>query len=147
MKKWVSMSLAFITLFGLAAGNSSAAIKAPTFVSVVMDGEKIWFPDAQAFFDENNRTLVPVRFVAEKMKAKVGWEPQTKTVPIEQGDQRIRLTIGENKATVNGKDVTFDTKAIMSGGRTFVPLRFVSEVLGVEVNWEGATSTVVYLCQ
>lgn len=143
MKKWVSISLAFITLFGLAAGNSSAAFKAPTFVSVVMDGEKIWFPDAQAFSDENNRTLVPVRFVAEKMKAKVGWEPQTKTVPIEQGDQRIRLTIGENKVTVNGEDVTFDTKAIMSGGRTFVPLRFVSEVLGVEVNWDGATSTVV----
>jgi hypothetical protein len=123
-------------------GISSAAAKAPTFVSVVMDGEKIWFPDAQAFVDENDRTLVPVRFVAEKMKAKVGWEPQTMTVPIERDQQKILLTIGESKAVVNGEEVAFDTKATISGERTFVPLRFVTEVLGAEVKWDGPTATV-----
>lgn len=142
MKKWVSASLAVMMAFGLMTGISNAAAKAPAFVSVVMDGQKIWFPDAQAFIDENNRTLVPVRFVAEKMNAKVGWEPDTMSVPIERGDQRIRLTIGENKALVNDKEVAFDTKAIISGGRTFVPLRFVSEVLGAEVKWDEATATV-----
>ncbi|WP_019007345.1 copper amine oxidase N-terminal domain-containing protein [Cohnella laeviribosi] len=113
MKKWVSTSLAVMMAFGLMTGISNAAAKAPAFVSVVMDGQKIWFPDAQAFIDENNRTLVPVRFVAEKMNAKVGWEPDTMSVPIERGDQRIRLTIGENKALVNDKEVAFDTKAII----------------------------------
>lgn len=143
MKKWVSAGLALLMLFGLTTGISSASAKAPAFVSVVMDGQKIWFPDAQAFIDENNRTLVPVRFVAEKMNAKVGWESETMTVPIERGDQQIRLTIGENKAIVNGKELTFDTQAIMSGGRTFVPLRFISEVLGAKVNWDDVTSTVL----
>ncbi|MFC0213877.1 copper amine oxidase N-terminal domain-containing protein [Paenibacillus chartarius] len=143
MKKWVGASLALMMLFGLPAGISSAAAKAPAFVSVVMDGEKIWFPDAQAFIDENSRTLVPVRFIAEKMNAKVGWESDTMTVPIERGDRQIRLTIGENKAIVNGEEVTFDTKAILRGGRTFVPLRFVSEVLGAKVEWDDATSTVL----
>lgn len=142
MKKWVSASLALMTAFALITGIASAAVKTPAFVSVVMDGQKIWFPDAQAFVDENNRTLVPVRFVAEKMDAEVGWEPDTMSVPIEQGDQRIRLAIGENKALINDKEVAFDTKAIMSGGRTFVPLRFVSEVLGAEVKWDEATATV-----
>ncbi|HUC91962.1 MAG TPA: copper amine oxidase N-terminal domain-containing protein [Paenibacillus sp.] len=142
MKKWVCASLALMMLFGLMTGISKAAANAPTFVSVVMDGQKIWFPDAQAFVDENNRTLVPVRFVAEKMNAKVGWQSETMTVPIERGDQQIQLTIGENKVIVNGKEAAFDTQAIMSGGRTFVPLRFVSEVLGAEVKWDGSTSTV-----
>ncbi|MEB3103301.1 copper amine oxidase N-terminal domain-containing protein [Ferviditalea candida] len=143
MKKWVSASLSLAMFFGLATGISSAQAKTPAFVSVVMDGEKIWFPDAQAFVDENSRTLVPVRFVAEKMNAKVGWEAETMTVPIERGDQRILLTIGESTAMVNGKEETFDTKAIISGGRTFVPLRFVSEVLGATVKWDDAASTAL----
>ncbi len=142
VRKWAIASLVSAILFGLMPGMSGAAATAPSFVSVVLDGQKIWFPDAQAFVDENNRTLVPVRFVAEKMNAKVGWEPETMSVPIERGDRRILLTIGANKALVNDQEVTFDTQAIMSGGRTFVPLRFVSEVLGAEVKWDEATSTV-----
>lgn len=142
MKRWMSMVLVIVMLLGLMTGTASAAANTPTFVSVVLDGEKIWFPDAQAFVDENSRTLVPVRFVAEKMNAKVGWDPKMSTVPIKRDKQTIRLTIGESKAIVNGDEVSFDTKAIMSGGRTFVPLRFVSEVLGAEVKWDSATSTV-----
>lgn len=142
MRKWLSLSLAILICVSLFANLSYAAVTSPAFVSVVMDGRKIWFPDAQAFVDENGRTLVPVRFVAENMGAKVGWEADTMTVPIERGDKRIRLTVGENKAIVNGAEVHFDTKAIMKGGRTFVPLRFVSEVLGAEVKWDEATATV-----
>lgn len=142
MKKWVGAGLALTMMFSLMTGISSAAARAPTFVSVVMDGQKIWFPDAQAFVDEHNRTLVPVRFIAENMNAEVGWEAKTMTVPIKQGDQHIRLTVGKSQALVNGEEVTFDTQATISGGRTFVPLRFVSEVLGTEVTWDETTATV-----
>ncbi|THF74393.1 copper amine oxidase N-terminal domain-containing protein [Cohnella fermenti] len=142
MKKY-SISLLMMTLFGsLFVLTANGAVRPPTFVSVVMDGQKIWFPDAQAYIDENSRTLVPVRFVAETMGAKVGWEADTRTVPIERDGQKILLTIGANEAKVNDDDVSFDTKAVMSGGRTFVPLRFVSEVLGAKVEWDGDTSTV-----
>ena len=142
VRKWAIASLVSAILFGFMPGMSSAAATVPSFVSVVLDGQKIWFPNAQAFVDENNRTLVPVRFVAEKMNAKVGWEPETMSVPIERGDRHILLIIGTNKALVNDQEVTFDTQAIMRSGRTFVPLRFVSEVLGAEVKWDEATSTV-----
>jgi hypothetical protein len=52
------------------------------------------------------------------------------------------LRIGENRATVNGKNVAFDTKAEFKNGRTMVPLRFVSEVLGAKVTWDQNTKTV-----
>jgi len=137
------VSLLIVTLFGsIFSLTASAASKPPTFVSVVMDGKKIWFPDAQAFIDENGRTLVPVRFVAESLGAKVGWESKTQTVPITRDDQSIVLTIDQNVVQVDGKAVTLDTKAILSGGRTFVPLRFVSEVLGAKVDWDNPTDTV-----
>ncbi|MGG1597393.1 copper amine oxidase N-terminal domain-containing protein [Paenibacillus naphthalenovorans] len=142
MRKWIIAGLAAAMLCSLFTVTASAASNPPSFVSVVMDGQKIWFPDAQAFVDENNRTLVPVRFIAEKMGANVGWEPETMTVPIERDDLHIVLTIGDSKALVNGKEVAFDSQAITSGGRTFVPLRFVSEALGAEVNWDSPTSTV-----
>jgi len=137
------VSLLILALFGsLFSLTASAASKPPTFVSVVMDDKKIWFPDAQAFIDGNGRTLVPVRFVAESLGAKVGWESKTQTVPISRGEQSIKLTINEPVVQVDGKSVTLDTKAILSGGRTFVPLRFVTEVLGGQVDWDKPTDTV-----
>lgn len=142
MKKWliaITMAIMVSCLSGMAA---SAASLPPTFVSVIQDGKKIWFPDAQAFIDKNQRTMVPVRFIAESLGAKVGWENQSQSVPIEQGDRHIRLQIGSNIALVNGQEIALDTQAVISGGRTFVPLRFVSEILGAEVEWDGATSTV-----
>ncbi|TYA10563.1 copper amine oxidase N-terminal domain-containing protein [Paenibacillus faecis] len=142
VRKWVIAGLVAAMICSPFTVTASAASNSPSFVGVVMDGQKIWFPDAQAFVDENNRTLVPVRFIAEQMGAKVGWEPKTMTVPIERDDLHIVLTIGDSTALVNGKEVVFDSKAITSGGRTFVPLRFVSEALGAEVNWDSPTSTV-----
>lgn len=126
-------------MFGLAA---SAAVQPPSFVSVVLDGKKMVFPDEQAFLDENGRTLVPVRFVAEALGAIVGWEPDTLSVPIEKAGKHIHLTIGASTAVVDGNEVAFDTKAVMHNERTFVPLRFVSEILGVRVEWDGDISTV-----
>lgn len=142
MKKRILLVLIVVMLVNGFALTASAASKPPTFVTVVMDGTKLWFPDAQAFIDENQRTLVPVRFVAEALGAKVGWEAESRSVPIQKDDQNIRLTIGSHVATVNGEEVAFDTQAVMQGGRTFVPLRFVSEILGVAVEWDGKTNTV-----
>ncbi|WP_249861954.1 copper amine oxidase N-terminal domain-containing protein [Paenibacillus konkukensis] len=143
LKKRILLVLIVVMLVNGFALTASAASKPPTFVTVVMDGTKLWFPDAQAFIDENQRTLVPVRFVAEALGAKVGWEAESRSVPIQKDDQNIRLTISSHVATVNGEEVAFDTQAVMQGGRTFVPLRFVSEILDVAVEWDDKTTTVL----
>lgn len=142
LKKRMMLVLLMTVLVNAFALTASASSKPPTFVTVVMDGMKLWFPDAQAFIDENQRTLVPVRFVAEALGAKVGWEVGNRSVPIQKEKQSIRLNIGSNIAMVNGQEVVFDTQAVMEGGRTFVPLRFVSEILGVAVEWDDKTNTV-----
>lgn len=142
MTKWTLAMLIAILLVSVPVASANASSLPPTFVSVMLDGQKIWFPDAQAYIDANQRTLVPVRFVAESLGAKVGWEGKSQSVPISRDGQDIRLTIGSATATVNGKQVKLDTQAVMTGGRTFVPLRFVSEVLGAEVKWDSKISTV-----
>ena len=100
------------------------------------------FPDAQPFMDSNNRTLVPIRFISEELGAKVDWDEKTKTVSIEQGEKNIEMKLGSSQITLDGQTKQMDTAPISKQNRTFVPLRFVSEGLGVNVDWLKEVSTV-----
>jgi len=109
-------------------------------VSVVLDGKVMNF-DSPAYIDQNGRTMVPVRFVSEELKAAVTWSQELQEVGIKAPGREIKLRIGSPEAYFNGVTKTMDTAAILSGGRTFVPLRFVSEFLGAEVSWLQDTYT------
>jgi len=109
---------------------------------VVVNGNRVNFPDAEPFIDDNGRTQVPVRFVSEALGAEVGWEGSTKTVTISQGDKEIKIVIGKKDYTINGEKNLMDTEALLKEDRTFVPIRFVSEGLGARVDWDPAVRTV-----
>ncbi len=83
----------------------------------------------------NNRTMVPLRFIAESMGFFVDWDPISRTVIIGEGNY-ILLPIGSSTATVNGVGVSLDSPAIIENSRTLVPIRFVSENLGAKVDWD-----------
>lgn len=111
-------------------------------VTVKLNGNTITFPDAQPFIDENDRTQVPIRFIAEAMGCTVSWDDPTQTAIIVKGNKTIKLTIGDYGALVNNERHTLDTAAVLKEDRTFVPLRFVSEILGATVGWDENTNTV-----
>ncbi len=85
---------------------------------------------------ENGRTLVPVRFIAEKFGATVGWDDKTQTVSVDTTTQSIRLQLGSDQMLVNGNAVTLDVPAKEIGGRTLIPLRALVEALGKQVFWD-----------
>ncbi|WP_334073440.1 copper amine oxidase N-terminal domain-containing protein [Paenibacillus sp. A14] len=103
---------------------------------VELNGEKMSFPDAQPLVDKSNRVQVPVRFVSEALGAKVAWNSKTKKVTVDLNSNQIVLTLGKKAYTVNGKTEPMDTAALRKSDRTYVPLRFVSEALGAQVNWD-----------
>ncbi|MDQ0087493.1 hypothetical protein J2T12_000887 [Paenibacillus anaericanus] len=109
-------------------------------VSVVTDGEKFPFSSVVPYV-ENGTTMVPLRFVSEKLGAEMSWNNQTKAIGIQSGERNIVLTVGSTSATVNGEEVSIGTKVVQSNGVTMVPLRFVSELLSAEVKWDGETGT------
>ncbi|MBT2293174.1 copper amine oxidase N-terminal domain-containing protein [Paenibacillus albidus] len=137
MKKLFALFTALLLFVTLVPVHSFAA---PS-LRVVVDGNKINFPDALPFLDAKNRVQVPVRFVSEALGAKVGWVPASKTVTIELNGKKLALVIGKKQYTVDNVKKTMDTAALMKTERTFVPLRFVSEGLGVGVKWDQAVST------
>lgn len=90
----------------------------------------------------NNRTMLPIRIIAENLGATVSWNAETRTVDIAKGDTQILITIDSATAYVNGEAVALDVTAFIEHDRTYLPVRFISENLGADVSWDGDTKTV-----
>ena len=89
----------------------------------------------------NERTMLPVRYVAEALGAEIAWDGATSTATLKTADTEIKITVGAKDATVNGQAVALDSPAFIENDRTYMPVRFVAETLGGTVAWDGATST------
>ena len=110
-------------------------------ITVLLDSKKIPFDQPPVL--ENYRTLVPLRAIFESLGASVKWDDETKTVTAVKGDTTITLQIGQYGLNKNGQEILLDVPAKIIGGRTMVPVRAISEALGVKVDWDATTSTVL----
>jgi len=63
------------------------------------------------------------------------------TASAEVIEKKIVLIPGESQATIDGKSVSLPAPAQLINGRTLVPLRFVSEAFGCDVQWNNDTQT------
>ena len=90
----------------------------------------------------NDRTMLPIRIVAESLGGTVTWNGELQRVTIQKGADVILITIGADTAYVNGTAVKLDAAAFVENGRTYLPLRFISETLGAQVVWNEAEKTV-----
>jgi hypothetical protein len=91
----------------------------------------------------NGRTMLPARFVAEKLGATVGWHPEEEKVVIKSATVEIILFINSSAAYVNDEKVLLDSPAFVENGRTYTPVRFVAERLGATVDWLPETQQVL----
>ena len=89
----------------------------------------------------NDRTMLPVRYVAEALGAEILWDGATSTATLKTDFVTIKLVVGVSVANVNGQPVTLDAAPFIENSRTYMPVRFVAETLGATVAWDGATST------
>ncbi|HVL38461.1 MAG TPA: stalk domain-containing protein [Fimbriimonadaceae bacterium] len=103
-------------------------------IMVTVDGDQVRFPDQEPAM-RNNRVLVPVRGVFEKIGAQVQWLPERQMVVANHDGKKIELWINQRTATVAGAQKELDQPAIILNGRAMVPLRFLSESMGADVDW------------
>ena len=82
----------------------------------------------------NDKTLLPVRFLAESIGAQVEWDEKTQRITI-LGDKRIFLTLNSNIMQIEKEKRTLQTPAMEIDGRTYVPLRDIVEALDINCYW------------
>lgn len=90
----------------------------------------------------NGRTLVPIRAIVEAMGGKVGWDNATSAITLTYKSTTIKLIVDNTTATVNGTSKTLDVAPMVLNGRTLLPIRFITENFGGEVEWEDSTETI-----
>lgn len=139
------------TLTAVAAGTDGTTvtsertvnIKASSFdgISVRISGETVDFDQKPVIY--NDRTMVPLRAIFEKLGASVSWDNETKTVTGQRGATTVKITVGSNAMFVNGERRKLDASAIVLSDRTLVPARAVAESFGCTVGWDDATAAVI----
>lgn len=90
----------------------------------------------------NDRTMVPVRFIAEALGGTVDWSEEQQTAYVAYQESLVEVPIQSAVIHVNGEAVTIDTPSQIIGDRTMIPLRAVAEGLGLDVSYDAATRTI-----
>ncbi len=115
-------------------------------ITVTYNGVEVEFPDAQCVIADG-RTLIPVRAVAEAMNMDVSWDPEKRTVTVENGGNTLLITIDSPKMQGKGGDavklIELETAAVIIDDRAYVPIRAVMEFFGASVDWDEASRTVI----
>ena len=132
--------------------EAAVVLEIGSHAAVVEGGVTAIYPGERMVtaYAHDNRTYVPIRFVAQELGAQVDWENDSQTAVITKGGRTIRMQVGAMTYTVDGVEKALDAPAEFTpsvGGnfRTMVPVRFVTEALGYQVEWDPARNLAVII--
>jgi len=127
-----------VLLTALPVGNVYASDMQITF-----DGEYLQFSPIIV----DDRSLLPARFITDLLGGETEWESDYRRVTLTINERVIILYIDSNIAFVDGYEVELDVAAMIYDDRTFVPLRFVGENFGVDVDFCDDARTIILTTQ
>ncbi|MDD7353386.1 MAG: N-acetylmuramoyl-L-alanine amidase [Peptoniphilaceae bacterium] len=149
MKKIIKISILFIAMlimpvfaaniFSVSIGSSAFKVKE---AGVLVNKETLKTEFSP--YIKDGRTFVPIREITEKLGANVKWNSKDESIKIALNGDVINMQIDNPNVTVNGKKISLDEaqapqlalyKSPRKETKTMVPLRFISETFGYEVNW------------
>ncbi|WP_169088416.1 copper amine oxidase N-terminal domain-containing protein [Paenibacillus sp. PL91] len=140
MKKWKKAAAAAVIVAGvLSAGTSSMAAPAKPS-KMFING--LYQQDVLVV---NDRTMVQLRAFNDPKSFIYSYETATKTIIIENPVKKmtVHLKNGSKTAEVNGKNVKLDAPVTVKAGRTYIPVRFVTETLGGTVDYDNSAKYII----
>ena len=141
----VFFTVGFIILMMMVSVFVSDAASDP--ITITLDGKTI-STDADPVIVQN-RTMVPVSAIVGALGGTSSWDQDSHTATFVKGSTTVKVTIGSKTAIVNGVSKGMDVAPQLvkvdnkGGARTMVPLRFISEGFGYDVDWDNPTRTVI----
>lgn len=90
---------------------------------------------------KNGRMMVPLRVISENLGATVDWS--NSVVTITKDDMKVTLKPNSSSAVKNGKTAKLDVQPYIKNDRVIVPLRFIAETFGCQVNYSNSIVTVI----
>lgn len=124
--------ISFLFAIFLLVSNASA-------VDVRVNFSKINMPEEPIIV--NNRTLLPLRIIAEIFDCNVDWDPKG-IVTVDNGEDNIVLTLNSNKVIVNEVEEEIDTFPVLKNSTTMVPIKFFEDYIDAEIEWYQDTEIV-----
>ena len=93
------------------------------------------------------RTLLPIRSIIEAFGGSVAWEPSTSKLTVTLKKKSLELWLGKSQAALNGAAIAIDSAnskvvPIVVNGRTMLPLRFVAQAMGLDVQYDDGTKKI-----
>lgn len=137
---WVLL-FTVILMYILALGLKTFPAMAASDIKLVLNGVRT-DPTAAVYIDSNGRTMVPLRFIMEHMGAGVDWRSAEKGIVVTRGTTTLKMWIGSSRAYVNGQEIMLDTTPVVKGNYTMVPVRFISQAFGGQIDWDAGSRIV-----
>ncbi|MGE7946557.1 stalk domain-containing protein [Lysinibacillus sp. NPDC093688] len=138
MKKIWTLFLAAILIVPILLQPATA--QAARAITIYVDGVQLKTDQPPVMIQ--GRVMLPLRAIFEALDASVDWDRKNQTVTGNKGGTTVVLKIKSKVATINAERVTLDVPAQIINGRTMVPVRFVSEALGQDVDWNSYNQIV-----
>ncbi len=147
---FVMLLFILMAIFGFQSAvfaNTVTEAPEPAKVKILLDGKTITFDGQPVIL--NNRVLVPLREIAERMGAKVAWSEdflraeELGKITVSKDNNGVLFTVGQDVVLVNRQKFYMDQAPVLLNGRTFVPVRFVAPALGAKVDWDEESQTVL----
>lgn len=138
MRKLLVVMLALVMGFGVWA--TPAWADDADVIKAYYNGTEIAFDQPPVI--EEGRTLVPARAILETLGLELDYNAETGVVTAKNNEMVIILTIDSTVALVNDEEKVLDVPARIMSDRTMVPLRFISETMNMDVQWDEVTRTI-----
>lgn len=88
----------------------------------------------------SNRIMVPLRVISENLGAQVHWKDSQITLAMNK--TLIVLNLNNKTVIKNDKTEQLDVQPYMKNNRTYVPIRFIAETFGSQVQYNQGTVSI-----
>ncbi|NOU76919.1 hypothetical protein GC098_37110 [Paenibacillus sp. LMG 31458] len=137
----ISTTLSNITTVDTSSASGSEVTIRP------ISAENVLSPNIFIKFDVppviiNGQAYLPIRSVSESFGAAVDWDQESLTVTVSTEYATITSRINNTTAYIDGEPIQIDGLSLLLAGKTYVPLRFISESLGLQVDWHAPTQMI-----